>query len=150
MEKKTCFHVTFYPTFLYCLVIASVGYFLLAFGSGYSSSDIISSVLGYFACIVSLLFWYRYIKKTFKLEVNKEGIITYNSYGQHKNIKWDNVKSVKFLNFLFIKYLRVFYGESDSFDLPLFLESLPELKNIIDELSPEGNAVKVFFNTYSV
>ena len=82
----------------------------------------------------------------FKVKLNPRGISCFNFWGIYSFVLWDEMRGVKIVNFLGLKYVRVFFRNS-LFPLwvPLFIKNRQGFSKALSEFAPPSNLLRQMF-----
>jgi len=83
----------------------------------------------------------------FQVRLNNEGVKGSNVFGTPIFVEWVNISNVKTINFLGLKFLRVFpKGPLLALWLPLFINNPEDFAKQSSLIAPEGNVLREFFS----
>ena len=83
----------------------------------------------------------------YKTTLNTKEIKGFNFWGKSRIVKWENVSRVKPVNFLGLKYLRVFSTNTGlAIWVPLFIKNTEKFREVASNLPPMGNAFREYYS----
>jgi hypothetical protein len=105
----------------------------------------IFGVVGIMALVVDVFVGLILIE-SFKVKLKPNGISCCNIWGIYSFVLWDEMREVKTINFLGLKYARVFFRTA-YFPLwvPLFIKNRNEFSKALSEFAPASNLLRQVF-----
>jgi hypothetical protein len=139
-EQRLAFRSAILPLYLITLlitIVVGVGSILFRHGLAVDGAAVgvrfLWAAVGVFVFIVAAVVLFR-------VYVSAEGLRCYSFWGNYHNLGWPEIDSVRPINLLGLRYLRV--GSSQSGHtvwVPLFLADMPRFRAAVREFAGEGH-----------
>jgi len=103
-------------------------------------------VVALVSVVVFSMAWSFFMVLYYKTTLKNEGVKSFNFWGKSRFVEWENISKVKPVNFLGLKYLRVFTGNSGlALWVPLFIKNIESFAKQASTLPPEGNVFREYY-----
>jgi hypothetical protein len=139
-QQRVAFRSAILPPYIVALLIATVvGVSNLLFRYGLAVNWAAVGVR-FLHVAVGLFVFLLVAVSVFRVYVSTEGLRCYTFVGNYRTLRWPEIDSVRPINLLGLRYLRV--GSSQSGHtvwVPLFLADMPRFRATVHEFAGEGH-----------
>ena len=139
-EQRVAFRSAILPPYIVALLITTVvgvGRLLFRYGLTLDWAAVGVRLL---QVAVALFVFFLVVVLVFRVYVSAEGLRCYTLLGNYRTLRWPEIDSVRPINLLGLRYLRV--GSSQSGHtvwVPLFVADMPRFRATVHEFAGEGH-----------